>query len=86
MRSFGGRRVAGSCWARLGRTRRLADLASGTGSIYIVTDDPDNLFERARRAGARVVRELRDEDYCSRGFTVRDPEGVYWSFGTYAGE
>jgi uncharacterized glyoxalase superfamily protein PhnB len=28
---------------------------------------------------------VADEDYGSRGFTVRDPEGVYWSFGTYHG-
>ncbi len=37
------------------------------------------------RAGAEVVLPLKDEDYGSRGFTVRDPEGNRWSFGTYAG-
>ncbi|MGH3327349.1 MAG: VOC family protein [Streptomycetales bacterium] len=63
----------------------IADLPSGTGSIYVVTEEPDALYERARAAGATVVRGLRDEDYGSRGFTVRDPEGVFWSFGTYAG-
>lgn len=63
----------------------LADLPPGTGSVYVVTDDPDALYERARAAGARIVRELRDEDYGSREFSARDPEGVYWSFGTYAG-
>jgi uncharacterized glyoxalase superfamily protein PhnB len=31
------------------------------------------------------VRGLRDEDYGSRGFSVLDPEGNIWSFGTYAG-
>jgi uncharacterized glyoxalase superfamily protein PhnB len=51
----------------------------------VVTDEPDALFARAEAAGARVVRGLTDEDYGSRGFTLRDPEGVYWSFGTYAG-
>lgn len=63
----------------------IADLPAGTGSVYVVTDDPDALFERASNAGATVVRGLKDEDYGSRGFTVRDPEGVYWSFGTYGG-
>ena len=63
----------------------IAELPPGTGSIYVVTEEPDALYERARAAGARVVRELHDEDYGSREFTVRDPEGVYWSFGTYAG-
>ncbi|MVU81987.1 glyoxalase [Nocardia sp. ET3-3] len=58
----------------------------GVGSAYIVVDDPDALYARAQAAGANITRELRDEtDYESRGFTCRDPEGVYWSFGTYAG-
>jgi uncharacterized glyoxalase superfamily protein PhnB len=64
----------------------IAELPPGTGSIYVVTEEPDALYERARRAGAQIVRELHDEDYGSREFTARDPEGVYWSFGTYAGE
>jgi uncharacterized glyoxalase superfamily protein PhnB len=63
----------------------IADLPPGTGSIYVVTEDPDTLFERARAAGARVVQELHDTDYGSRDFAVRDPEGVYWNFGTYPG-
>jgi uncharacterized glyoxalase superfamily protein PhnB len=57
----------------------------GNDAIYVVCDDPDGLFERAVDAGAEVVRGLVDEDYGSRGFTVRDPEGNLWSFGTYAG-
>jgi uncharacterized glyoxalase superfamily protein PhnB len=57
----------------------------GTASIYVVTDAPDALFDRATAAGAEVVRGLKDEDYGSRGFTVRDPEGTLWSFGTYRG-
>lgn len=58
----------------------------GNDSVYVVCDDPDRLFARATAAGAEVVRGLVDEDYGSRGFTVRDPEGNLWSFGTYAGE
>jgi uncharacterized glyoxalase superfamily protein PhnB len=58
----------------------------GVASIYVVCDDPDGLFARATGAGAQVVQGLRDEDYGSRGFSVTDPEGNIWSFGTYAGE
>jgi uncharacterized glyoxalase superfamily protein PhnB len=61
-------------------------LPTGAVSIYVVTDEPDALFERATRAGAAVVRGLENTDYGSRGFTVRDPEGNLWSFGTYRGE
>ena len=58
----------------------------GNDSVYVVCDDPDALFARATAAGAEVVRGLKDEDYGSRGFSVRDPEGNVWSFGTYRGE
>ena len=58
----------------------------GNDSVYVVCTNPDELFERATKAGAEVVRGLVDEDYGSRGFTVRDPEGNLWSFGTYSGE
>lgn len=58
----------------------------GNDSVYVVCDNPDTLFEQATSRGAEVVRGLADEDYGSRGFTVRDPEGNLWSFGTYRGE
>jgi uncharacterized glyoxalase superfamily protein PhnB len=58
----------------------------GNDSVYVVCDDPDAIYARAVAAGAEVVYELKDEDYGSRGFTVRDPEGILWSFGTYRGE
>ncbi len=57
----------------------------GTDSTYVVCDDPDALLARATAAGAEVVRGLKDEDYGSRGFTVRDLDGNLWSFGTYRG-
>jgi uncharacterized glyoxalase superfamily protein PhnB len=58
----------------------------GNDSVYVVCTDPDALLERATAAGAELVQGLRDEEYGSRGFTVRDPDGNLWSFGTYAGE
>lgn len=59
---------------------------AGVGLVYLVHDDPDTLFARAVAAGAVVERGLADLDYGSREFMVRDPEGVYWSVGTYQGE
>ncbi|MBV9057957.1 MAG: VOC family protein [Pseudonocardiales bacterium] len=68
-----------------GNDNEFSQRKPGTTSTYVVTDGPDALFDRATAAGAEVVRDLRDEDYGSRGFTVRDPEGNLWSFGTYRG-
>lgn len=62
-----------------------AQLPKGPVSIYIVCDDPDGLFERATARGAEVIQGLQDEDYGSRGFTVKDPEGNFMTFGTYRG-
>lgn len=58
----------------------------GTFGAYVVADDPDGLHERARSAGARIIREPTDQDYGNREFTAADPEGNLWSFGPYRGE
>ncbi|CAJ1500391.1 VOC family protein [[Mycobacterium] kokjensenii] len=58
----------------------------GTAGGYVVTGDPDALYQRVTRCEADVVRPLADTDYGAREFTVRDPEGNLWSFGDYAGE
>jgi uncharacterized glyoxalase superfamily protein PhnB len=56
---------------------------AGRTSIYLVVDDPDRVHERAKGAGAEIVMPPTDQDYGSRDFVARDPEGNLWSFGTY---
>jgi uncharacterized glyoxalase superfamily protein PhnB len=58
-------------------------LPGASQSLCIRIDDPDVHFRNAKAAGARIVQELRDEDYGSRGYLARDPEGHLWYFGTY---
>lgn len=58
----------------------------GTAASYVVTADPAAVHRRVVAAGATIVRELTSTDYGSREFSVRDPEGNLWSFGTYPGE
>ena len=59
---------------------------TGGGSTYVVTDEPDRVYASALAAGAALMRDMADEDYGSRGFSVRDAEGNIWGFGTYRGE
>ncbi len=59
--------------------------AVGGSMLYVITDEPDEVHARAEAAGATFTRPLEDADYGSRGFSVLDPEGNSWSFGTYAG-
>jgi uncharacterized glyoxalase superfamily protein PhnB len=58
----------------------------GTFGAYVVTDDVDAVYERARAAGAEIIAGPHDTDYGSHDFAARDPEGNRWSFGTYRGE
>lgn len=51
--------------------------------LYIVVEDPDAYFQRAQAAGADVAIPIADQSYGSRDFTLRDPEGHLWGFGTY---
>jgi uncharacterized glyoxalase superfamily protein PhnB len=54
-----------------------------TQTSYLVVADADAIYQRAMAAGAKIVLEIKDEDYGGRGFSCRDPEGRLWSFGTY---
>ena len=67
-----------------GRGREpFSRIPGGRGLVYIALEEVDSLYERAREAGADIALEPTDTDYGSRDFTVRDPEGTLWSFGTY---
>jgi uncharacterized glyoxalase superfamily protein PhnB len=60
-----------------------AVLGGTTQSPYLVVDDADAIYRRARAAGAEIVIEIKNEDYGGRGFSCRDPEGHLWNIGTY---
>lgn len=55
----------------------------GKSGLYLVTDDPDGVFDAAVEAGATVQRPMVDQEYGGRGGSVLDPEGNHWSFGSY---
>lgn len=59
----------------------------GRNGLYVVTADPHTVWERCRAAGVEVIREPDEPHYDPGGmsFSVRDPEGNAWSFGTYTG-
>ena len=51
--------------------------------LYVRVADPDAVHNRAVAAGAEIVSPLTDMSYGSRDFTLRDPGGHLWAFGTY---
>jgi uncharacterized glyoxalase superfamily protein PhnB len=68
-----------------GRLMKQPDEIGGaeTQTIYMVVNDADAVYARAKAAGAKIAIEIKDEDYGGRGFSCYDLEGHLWSFGTY---
>ena len=54
-----------------------------THSAYLIVNDADAVYARAKAAGAQIVMEIKSEDYGGRGFSCKDLEGHLWNFGTY---
>jgi uncharacterized glyoxalase superfamily protein PhnB len=68
-----------------GRLMKQPDEIGGaeTQSPYVVVDDVDAVYARAKAVGAKIAVEIRDEAYGGRDFSCYDLEGHLWSFGTY---
>ena len=65
------------------------EAVSTRSSTYVVLErdeDVDAHCERARAAGAKIVREPDSPDYGGRGYSAEDTEGYQWSFGSYSPE
>lgn len=63
-----------------GQYRNPKDLGQETVGIYVLVDDVDGHFERAKAAGAEIKDGPTDQEYGERRYTVRDPEGHHWFF------
>lgn len=55
-------------------------LGQATQCLYINVRGIDQHFQRARRAGARILEEPSDTEYGHRRYRVTDPEGHEWCF------
>jgi uncharacterized glyoxalase superfamily protein PhnB len=64
----------------------MFDQGAGRTTVYVAVDEVDSLHDTAAAAGADIVMAPTDQDYGSRDFSARDPEGNIWSFGTYRPE
>lgn len=56
-----------------------------TQSPYIVLpdDEIEAHYERARKHGARMVIDIKEESYGGKNYTCYDLEGHLWNFGSY---
>ncbi len=51
--------------------------------LYVYVEDVDAVYKRALKAGAKSVRELKDEFYGDRAGGVEDPMGNQWWIATH---
>ncbi|MGH9940963.1 MAG: VOC family protein [Pyrinomonadaceae bacterium] len=51
--------------------------------IHLYVEDADAVAGRAVAAGARLVREVKDQFYGDRGGSVEDPYGHVWFISTH---
>ena len=51
--------------------------------LYVYVEDVDSVYKRALQAGAKPVRELKDEFYGDRAGGVTDPVGNQWWIATH---
>ena len=73
--------MVGSEWADF--TASPASIGGkNTQTVHVhLPDGLDQHCERARAAGAAILREPQDEFYGDRTYTARDAEGHVWTFG-----
>ncbi|CAG2136524.1 VOC family protein [Cupriavidus numazuensis] len=73
--------MVGSEWADFTASPASVN-GKNTQSIHVhLQDGLDAHCERARAAGAVIIREPEDQFYGDRVYTARDPEGHVWTFG-----
>ena len=51
--------------------------------LYIFVDDVDAHYERARKAGAQITSELKEQFYGDRVYECVDPEGHRWKIAQH---
>lgn len=54
-----------------------------TVEIIVFVEDIDAHYGNTKQNGAEVIIPLDDKPYGGKGYTVKDPEGYIWAFGSY---
>ena len=54
--------------------------------VLVTVEGVDEHFERAKRAGARIVEAPHDTPFGERQYTAEDPEGHRWTFSQHVAD
>ena len=70
-------------WVYLGQPPngfRNPSVVGRTSQIYVLVDDVDGHYARAKDAGARIIEEPNDLPFGHRRYGCTDPQGHEWYF------
>ena len=56
---------------------------NNTQAPYVIVEKIDDHYEKAVAAGAKILIDIKDEEYGGRGYTCKDIEDYLWNFGSY---
>ena len=59
-----------------------AQAGGNTQAAYVVVDNVDAHYARAKAAGADIFMDIEDKDYGGRGYGCKDLEGHIWNSGS----
>lgn len=54
-----------------------------TQTCCVITEDCDAVYATAKAAGAKIILDLKEQDYGGKAFSCADPEGHIWHVGSY---
>jgi PhnB protein len=63
--------------------RAPSSLGGSSVSILLYLEEVDAVFERATKAGAKVLRPVANQFYGDRSGTLEDPFGHVWTIATH---
>jgi len=61
---------------------RNPSVVGKTSLVYVIVDDVESHFARAKAAGAQIVSEPKDQSYGYRHYGCTDPQGHEWYFAS----
>jgi uncharacterized glyoxalase superfamily protein PhnB len=59
------------------------EIEVGETQLSLLVSDCTKLYAQAKKAGAKILSELKKKDFGGEGFSCSDPEGHIWHFTTY---
>lgn len=66
-----------------GLCKSPSQTGASTVEIIVFVQDIERHYDNTKQHGGDIVLPLADKPYGGKGYSVKDPEGYTWAFGSY---